>query len=637
MKSLFSKILAALTAFCACQSAHGQVVISQYYEGLSNNKYIEIQNIGATTVNLDNYYLSLWSNGNREIWKSGGTPGASVKLTGVNLPPGGFYLFSNVSAAAPVYAANNANMKLGSVPATSVINFNGDDSIVLYDTTTNALGTTAAIVDAFSVTASNAADKSYYRLSNNPGFDLVTGNSSNLTFSTVWGSKTNTEVDNAGTGTDSWKLEYQASAIAPTLLTFVLGADAASSPSRFVSASFTASGDNATDVMISESPLFTGAIWTPVTDAAAKRFQLSTGNGTKTVYFKAKNSAGESSALSDTIDLSDYIPNTSVVISQYYEGLSNDKYVEISNLTNTEIQLTGWNIGRWTNETAEDWKVTGASPSATLSLSGLVLPPLGTVIVANNSAATPIAATGLSLPSGLANGNISHTGNDSLSLYNGAATTTNLVDVASFTNTGGGGTGEGMDKSFVRLTNGIGFDFALGSAITSFPTVWKEVALATVNAAVTTQNEYLGTYPGSGPSGYAAWAEAQWPGEADTAIVGFEADPDADGIKNGAEYSFVLDPKLPSQSAITVISTTTSTLNFSHKRPKLFTGVTLTYQWSPNLSDWAAQGEFIGADSITTAVDSVDTSDPNFDVVQAHASISEGEPKKFFIRGHAVK
>ena len=51
--------------------------------------------------------------------------------------------------------------------------------------------------------------------------------------------------------------------------------------------------------MASESPFFSGATWKNY--ATAPSFTLSTGNGTKTVHFKVKNSAGESAVVSDTI------------------------------------------------------------------------------------------------------------------------------------------------------------------------------------------------------------------------------------------------------------------------------------------------------------------------------------------------
>jgi hypothetical protein len=56
-----------------------------------------------------------------------------------------------------------------------------------------------------------------------------------------------------------------------------------------------------TQYMASESSSFSGASWQ--TYSAAPNFMLSSGSGTKTVYFKAKNSGGESAVVGDTITL----------------------------------------------------------------------------------------------------------------------------------------------------------------------------------------------------------------------------------------------------------------------------------------------------------------------------------------------
>jgi hypothetical protein len=59
--------------------------------------------------------------------------------------------------------------------------------------------------------------------------------------------------------------------------------------------------NGATHYKASESPSFAGKIW--LTYKGAPKFTLSTGAGTKTVYFKAKNMDGESAVVTDTIEL----------------------------------------------------------------------------------------------------------------------------------------------------------------------------------------------------------------------------------------------------------------------------------------------------------------------------------------------
>jgi hypothetical protein len=77
--------------------------------------------------------------------------------------------------------------------------------------------------------------------------------------------------------------------------------------------------------MASESANFSEAIWQEY--AAAPSFTLSSGNGTKTVYFKVKNVDCESLAVSDTITLDETVkgcgscgPSGDVPMSKDYSG-----------------------------------------------------------------------------------------------------------------------------------------------------------------------------------------------------------------------------------------------------------------------------------------------------------------------------
>lgn len=91
--------------------------ISEYVEGSSSNKYVEIFNGTGTSVNLSNYKLRLYANG-----ASG--PTNDITLSGF-LSNGGTIVYQNSSAAltlpAGVIATNN-----------SAVNFNGDDAVALY-------------------------------------------------------------------------------------------------------------------------------------------------------------------------------------------------------------------------------------------------------------------------------------------------------------------------------------------------------------------------------------------------------------------------------------------------------------------------------------------------------------------------
>jgi len=86
----------------------------------------------------------------------------------------------------------------------------------------------------------------------------------------------------------------------PVVSSFSINNGAAKTPIRTVTLKNTCAS-LPTLLMANESSSFIGAGWQ--TYSAAPNFMLSSGSGTKTVYFKAKNSGGESAVVSDTITL----------------------------------------------------------------------------------------------------------------------------------------------------------------------------------------------------------------------------------------------------------------------------------------------------------------------------------------------
>ena len=88
--------------------------------------------------------------------------------------------------------------------------------------------------------------------------------------------------------------------VPPTVTSFEINNGATATSSRTVTLDNTAT-ESPTYYMASQSSTFIGAIWKPY--AAAPAFTLSSGNGTKTVYFKVKNAAGASKVVSETITL----------------------------------------------------------------------------------------------------------------------------------------------------------------------------------------------------------------------------------------------------------------------------------------------------------------------------------------------
>lgn len=108
------------------------LIISEYVEGSSSNKYIEIYNGTGNAVDLSNYYLQLYSNG-------APTPSSDIKLSGT-LAHGATVVYKNSSAALTLPVGVTATTN-------AAVNFNGDDAVALYYND----GTNAHFVDIFGV------------------------------------------------------------------------------------------------------------------------------------------------------------------------------------------------------------------------------------------------------------------------------------------------------------------------------------------------------------------------------------------------------------------------------------------------------------------------------------------------------
>ena len=101
----------------ACAS---ELIISEYVEGNSNNKYLELYNGTGSTIDLSNYELRQYNNGDN-------SPTYTLSLSG-SLPHGSTYVIEKSGESLNV----NADLSTTS----NVMNFNGDDAIELYNTAT---------------------------------------------------------------------------------------------------------------------------------------------------------------------------------------------------------------------------------------------------------------------------------------------------------------------------------------------------------------------------------------------------------------------------------------------------------------------------------------------------------------------
>lgn len=185
--------LCALALGAIASTAAADLVISQYYNNGSGNKWIELFNSGASAVNLGNYSVGLWSDANAEGYKTGAAPTASNVLPSVSLSSGGVFLISHPDAAFPPGVI--ADLKVG-----PVMNFNGNDSFAIY---TAGAYSTGSLVDAVGFTnTSTIMNRSYVRLSLDQGYSLASG-STVLNYPTIWSSTLVGVVNVAEPGTDA--------------------------------------------------------------------------------------------------------------------------------------------------------------------------------------------------------------------------------------------------------------------------------------------------------------------------------------------------------------------------------------------------------------------------------------------------
>ncbi|MEZ8230399.1 ExeM/NucH family extracellular endonuclease [Vibrio splendidus] len=110
-------LLAVAIGSLLTASAHADLFISQYVEGGSYNKAVEIANNGDNSMNLDGYSLAKSANGN-------GSWGATLPLDGHVLAPGEVLVVAHTSASDEIKA-------VADILNASIANHNGDDPLAI--------------------------------------------------------------------------------------------------------------------------------------------------------------------------------------------------------------------------------------------------------------------------------------------------------------------------------------------------------------------------------------------------------------------------------------------------------------------------------------------------------------------------
>jgi hypothetical protein len=164
---------------------------SEYVEGSSTNKYLEIYNGTGTSVDLSDYRIKLYSNGSTTATGSSN----DVQLSGT-LADGATVVLKN--SGATVYT--------GTATVVASVNFNGDDAIALYKiSTTSNVDIFGRIGEdpgsAWTSTSNTTVDKTLVRKSSVSGGVTVNPASGFPTLETEWDVLNQNDVTNLGSHT----------------------------------------------------------------------------------------------------------------------------------------------------------------------------------------------------------------------------------------------------------------------------------------------------------------------------------------------------------------------------------------------------------------------------------------------------
>lgn len=204
MKKISTFLVIAL--LLGSMTSFGQVIISQIYEGASYNKFIEITNLGTTSVDLSSPQLTIKTFNNKTDVSAAAT--YTYNLSGT-LAPGQCFVIRHGAATTPSYALTYTP---GDTNVCSNFNGTGSSSAPSASTDIVALYNGTTLVDVFSWGTFQYLNQSFYRNA------IITGPNATWTPG-EWTSVTNAAVDAAAINTIE-RLGYHTSGgvTTPTIL-----------------------------------------------------------------------------------------------------------------------------------------------------------------------------------------------------------------------------------------------------------------------------------------------------------------------------------------------------------------------------------------------------------------------------------
>jgi endonuclease I/chitodextrinase len=446
-----------------------ELFFSEYVEGSSYNKALEIANFTGTVINLSAYTIKKQSNGSGN-WTSG------LSLNG-QLANGSVYVVANSNASTTILNVTDLTT------SNSALSFNGNDPVGLFkngilidiigtfnggsanfgkDQTLRRKATVSSPNTTFDKTgewdsfSSNTFDGLGTHTTSGGGGNqdtqapsipnsLTANTIAETSFSLTW----NASSDNVGvTDYDIYKNGTYLATTASTSYN-VTGLSASTSYSFTIVANDAAGNSSANSNALNVTTIDTTAPTTPSNLTASNTTQISTdltwsastdnvavtsydifkdgtllastvttsysvtGLTTSTNYaftVKANDAAGNTSVSSNTVNVTTQSSGgggtgNDLFISEYVEGSSNNKAIEIVNLTGSSVNLSSYSLKRNTNG--------GTSWGTALNLSGQLAD--GNVFVIAHSSATTAILNVADMTS--STGAMSFNGNDPVGLF----------------------------------------------------------------------------------------------------------------------------------------------------------------------------------------------------------------------------
>ena len=394
------------TASGATESTGGNatdLIISEYIEGSSYNKAIEIANFTGASVDLSNYTLKKETNG------AGGW-GSDYVLSGT-LAHGDVWVIANSAADATILA--QADVSTGS----GIVTFNGNDALGLFNN-----GTLIDMLGTLGSSATYAQDVTLVRKSS--------VNSPSATYNTSqWDSYATNTFSYLGShtmdGTSAPPADPTNLALTATTSSLDLTWDDVADEDGYY---VYRSADNVSFSQI-------GSVGGDVTSYSDNSMSLETLYYYYVVAHNATGNSGNSNTVSgQTLPIGPPAASE-LFISEYIEGSSRNRAIEIANFTGAPVDLSNYSVKRQRNG-AGNWR-NNTVLSGTLA-DGEVY------VIGHSSASSSITSQADLLVSG---GVLNISGNDPVGLFNNGT----LIDIVGTFN--GGSANFGKNVTLVRKSS----------------------------------------------------------------------------------------------------------------------------------------------------------------------------------------